>query len=275
MIKIAKSVAASIPDFELRVAAHASEMREWAAQMKIAKEHEGNDKIPPLERYVERPRPREADVVESAVNEANDAEYEIVDDGPTPAQRLEARRAELAAAVSRAEEAEVAKVISPLKVRLHEIRRSDIAASDAALIQGAMRDVDAERVKFTDLSQRHFDAAARLAAKPGIIGAVIKAVVGKSDDVVLLEAQEKELSARMATQAGRVKDAEDWWSDHGELLRQKRDPADHQFMLDHQAKVEHIDKIRRWAAGALSEIADLTVDDVDSWSIPAPPEQKA
>jgi hypothetical protein len=270
--KIPKSATLAIPDFELRVAAHAKEMRDWAAQMRLARQHAGDDSIPPLERYVERPMPRELPIIESAVDEDGMPAFEVVDDGPTPAQLLGVRRAELAAEVAKREAEEMEKIFPALRSRMTEVRRQDVAASDARIIGEAMRKADDERVKLTELSQRHFRASQRAAARAGLVGAIMRAIVGKSADAAAAEAEARELEPVVSWQADAVSTAEAAWSDHAALLEKERDPSDHEFVASYLRASAAADRVRRWAAAALNEVADLkTIDEAGAWQVPPPP----
>jgi hypothetical protein len=126
--KIAKS--SVWPTFEVEVAAFAHEMRNWRAHMKCVADDEhsgvtGIDKHWPLQRPSTHP------TVETAVNENDAADYEILDDGPTPAQVLAAKKSELMGRVSAAEQAAIAAVVPPGKRRLFNLRENDIRNADA------------------------------------------------------------------------------------------------------------------------------------------------
>lgn len=266
--KILKSAIAGITGFEVAVAAHAKEMRDWRAQMRIAAEHKGNDNIPGIERYVERPMPRAHIIVESAVNENDEADFEIVDDGPTPDQILAAKKKVLVGLVTRAETAEIEKVFPEAKMRLIEYRKSDIAASDAAIIDLALRNVDAERNKLLSLTLQRDAIAVKInREKPGVIGSIVNAVTGPSKSSIADEAALNDLDQQVSDQAQAMKQAEAAWSDHAGLLAKARDPKDHAFMLDYEARRQSTETIRRWAAQTLSDVADLTAQTVDTWKL--------
>lgn len=119
------------PDFAAAVAAHALEMRNWRAHMKRVGEDEKNGVTDPLLRHVAYPRPMSHPMVEAAVNENDVADFEIVDDGPTPEQALAAKRNDLFAAVSRAEIEAIAMIVPPGKARSFAFRETDIRNTDA------------------------------------------------------------------------------------------------------------------------------------------------
>lgn len=132
MIKIPKSQADRVPDFEVNVAAHASEMKAWRAHMQRVADDEKNgvtgiDKHWPLHRPVAHP------LVAQAVDENDQAAYEIVDDGPTSTQILAAKKMELTTKVSAAEQEAIAQVAPLGKRRLFNLRENDIRNADAAV----------------------------------------------------------------------------------------------------------------------------------------------
>lgn len=128
---ILKSVINAIPDFAVRAAAHALEMRHWRAHSARVKTDAKNPDLPAIDRHVGYPAPSEHPIVMSAVNEADEVDFEVVDDGPTPEQLLRARKNELLAAVSRTEHGAIDAVIPPGKRRMLDMRETDIRAADA------------------------------------------------------------------------------------------------------------------------------------------------
>lgn len=328
--KVLKSVASQFPDLGVRAAKHAQEMRDWRAQMAIADKHRGDDSIPVLERYVDRPRPTEIALVEAAVNEDDQVDYEVVDDGPTPAQVLAGKKVAIIGLISRTEAAEVEKLVPPAKVRLVEFRRADVAVADGEIIARAMRAVDDERGALLGLNARHqeeiagaiqvvederrrlhelmvkLDAAASgvEAARPGIIGAIVQSITAPSQKLAAslaaasdleiqvkaqAEAVEKaedaladwrgpmeggaaaDLRGAMQEQAAAVARAQDRLADRDGLLAEARDHGDHAFVLDYEERRRAAARIHRWAAQAMHDADDLTIDDVDSWAVPALP----
>lgn len=111
--------------FAADVAAHAKEMGDWRAHMKRVDADEKNG-VTGIAKHMAHPRPSAHPLVESAVNEHDVADFEIVDDGPTSAQRLAAKKAELLGRVSQAERAAVNAVLPIGKRRLFDMREQDI-----------------------------------------------------------------------------------------------------------------------------------------------------
>src|SRR6185437_15000897 len=110
-------------------------MKEWRAREAKVKAQAGTD-IPALERWVSCPRPKAHPIVESAVNENDEADFEIVDDGPTAEQKLASRKMELLGEVSEAEKAAVFAVMPFGKRRLLAIREREILLSEQTIKQG-------------------------------------------------------------------------------------------------------------------------------------------
>jgi hypothetical protein len=127
--KIPASAIAGINNFYVAAAAHAAELKAWRAHMERVSDDQKND-VPIERRHVAYPRPRSHPLVESAVDEHDDVNFEIVDDGPTAEEELAAHKAELASAVSIAENKAIDAVVPPGKRRLFNLRESAILAAD-------------------------------------------------------------------------------------------------------------------------------------------------
>jgi hypothetical protein len=164
MTKILKSAADGVPDFEVKVAAHASELKSWRAHMSRFGEDEKNG-VTGIEKHWPLQRPTAHPLVETAVNESDDAAYEIVDDGPSIEQVLAAKKADLLTLVSAAERAAIEAVVPAGKRRLFNLRESDIRNADAACAGKLMSErsgVINSIISATGLS-KPFDVAAAVA----------------------------------------------------------------------------------------------------------------
>jgi hypothetical protein len=129
-LKIAKSQLP--PGFDVMVAAHAHEMKNWRAHMARVADDEKNG-VTGIDRHVSYPQPEAHPMVAAAVNENDEPDYEIVDDGPTPAQIFEAKKAALLNAVSQAEFAAIEAVVPMGKRRMFAYRETAILAADQQL----------------------------------------------------------------------------------------------------------------------------------------------
>ena len=128
---IPASAIASIKDFAAAAASHAVEMRSWRAHMARVNEDAAND-VPKERRHVAYPRPRAHPLVERAVDEKDEVNFEIIDDGPTAAEKLAARKDALWNEVSIAENKAIDAVIPPGKRRFFNLRESAIQEDDQA-----------------------------------------------------------------------------------------------------------------------------------------------
>lgn len=165
--------------FEVSVAAHALEMRNWRAHMaRVKADQDAN--VEPAKRHVGYDRPMAHLTVAAAVNENDAADYELIDDSPTPDQILVAKKIYLLNAVSVAEDTAITAILpSAGKRRLFDIREGDIRSADAA-------------------------RAATL--KPGMLGAAASAIgLIKPIDVAaeLAKGRDPEDTAHLAAQAER------------------------------------------------------------------------
>jgi hypothetical protein len=129
--RIPASAIAGIADFAAAAAAHAFEMKRWRAHMARVLEDEKND-VPIERRYAAYPRPRAHPMVERAVDENDEVNFEVVDDGPSAAELLAARKAALLSEVSIAETKAIDAAAPPGKRRLFNMREAEIRAADQA-----------------------------------------------------------------------------------------------------------------------------------------------
>jgi hypothetical protein len=127
--KIPASAVAGIMNFAVAAASHASEMKSWRAHMARVADDQRND-VPIERRHVACPCPRAHPMVERAVDENDEVNYEVVDDGPSAAELLAARKAELLNEVSIAEANAIEAIIPVGKQRLFNMRESSILAAD-------------------------------------------------------------------------------------------------------------------------------------------------
>jgi hypothetical protein len=129
--QIPASAIAGIKNFCVVAQAHAVEMKTWRAHMARVKEDAAND-VPIERRHVAYPRPRAHSWVERAVDEKDEINFEIVDDGPTAEEKLAVRKAELLSEVSIAENKAIDAVIPLAKRRFFNLRESAIQEADQA-----------------------------------------------------------------------------------------------------------------------------------------------
>jgi hypothetical protein len=128
---IAASAIAGIKDFAAAAASHAVEMKAWREHMARVKQDEKND-VPIERRHVACPRPRAHPMVERAVDENDEVNFEVLDDGPTATELLATRKSALMHEVSRAENRAIDAIVPAGKRRLFNLRESDIRMAEAA-----------------------------------------------------------------------------------------------------------------------------------------------
>ena len=138
--KIPASAIVGIEDFAGKAAAHAVEIKAWRAHMRRVTEDKENGVTVELA-HAPYPRPRANPLVERAVNENDEANFEIVDDGPTEAQKLAAGKATLIDEVLRTERSAKDAIAPATKLRFYNLRENDIRAADARRREAALSNV--------------------------------------------------------------------------------------------------------------------------------------
>lgn len=151
--RILQSAIAGIVDFPAKAAAHAVEMKAWRAHMARVKDDEaagvtGIDKHWPLKRPSSHP------LVEAAVNENDEMDFDLVDDGPTPEQVLRARKDALLRDVIHLEQAALAELAPFGKRRLLIQREGDILAAHRDRVR---RNEEMAHAEHAQLVREHHD----------------------------------------------------------------------------------------------------------------------
>jgi hypothetical protein len=128
---IPASAVAGVKNFAAAAASHAFEMKSWRAHMASVNEDVANE-VPIERRHVAYPRPRAHPLVERAVDENDEVNFEVVDDGPTAEERLVAGKAALSSEVSIAENKAIDAIVPAGKRRFLSLRESAIRQADQA-----------------------------------------------------------------------------------------------------------------------------------------------
>lgn len=115
------------PSFAVDAAAHAKEMADWRAHMARVKADEANG-ITGIDKHMPHPRPSAHPLIESAVNERNEVDFDTVDDGPTAEVVLLQKKQVLLGLVTSMEREAIATVLPPGKRRLYDMLEHDIHA---------------------------------------------------------------------------------------------------------------------------------------------------
>ena len=175
---IPASAIADIKNFAAAAASHAVELKAWRAHMTRVNEDGQND-VPIERRHVVYPRPRAHPMVEHAVDENDEVNFEIVDDGPTAVERLAARKAELFNAVSIAEIKAIDAVVPPAKRRFFNLREAAIREADSTKYASLWTSNASLVKKITGAAMTAEQIAAQLEAER------------PAEDTALLKAQEE------------------------------------------------------------------------------------
>lgn len=128
--KIDKSAINAFPTrFDLVVAEHAGMLRHWREHMAQVEAQKGKD-VALIDRYQPFDRPRAPDLVESAINEKFEVDYEVVDDSVAV---LELKKRELISRVQQLEGEAILAIVPAGKQRLMAMREEQIREADSAL----------------------------------------------------------------------------------------------------------------------------------------------
>lgn len=156
--KILASSIAGIADLPAAAAAHAVEMKNWRAHQRRVAEDEKNG-VPKERAHWPQPQPRAHPAVERAVDENDEANFEIVDD------TLPMKKAALMAEVSRSEHEAILAVVPVGKRRAFDIRERDILAADHRLRSeintgngGIIRKVTGQQLSIEEIERAVVDA---------------------------------------------------------------------------------------------------------------------
>lgn len=136
-VKIPRSHIADPHQFEAAVAELAHAMKHWRAHMKRVEEDEKNG-VQGIDRHHPIPRPVSHPLVVQCVDENDEPNYEIVDDGPTPEERLAVRKLELLHAINLAERAAMDALVPPGRRRLFNLREAEIVEQDTRTMDEIM-----------------------------------------------------------------------------------------------------------------------------------------
>lgn len=183
MLRVPKSfVDAYQGDFAADVAAHKAEAARWTEHMERV---EGEKSLPPLEHpsaeghetaesyqaalsewtteASKRHAPYPAPVAHPIIAQAAEHGYLVVDDGPTPQEIFEAKRADARAAITAAEVAEAEKVFPTAKRRYADILVSEVLRRDADRFTETKVGVEGRSAEDKKIMAERSDREAKLA----------------------------------------------------------------------------------------------------------------
>lgn len=154
---------AGITDVSAEVEKHARDMKDWLARKRQV---DGLEPLPPRPEWIDfakslhpaedytaamekwtrivrerpalYPAPTHLPDIMAAVNENGEPDFELVDDSPTPEATLAAKKADLFARLTVAENAALEQAVPHRKRRLLDITENDIRTADAKRMSDAM-----------------------------------------------------------------------------------------------------------------------------------------
>lgn len=222
----------NLGDFPARAAAHAVEMRDWRAHMARVAEDEKNGVVG-IERHIPYKQPIEHPLVDAAVNENCEMDYELVDDGPTADQVLRAKKDHLLSAISAAEQQAFSEIIPFGRRRLLNLRDGDIAAVEQDRSNRITREHNEKRDAWM----------ARQIKRTTLINKILNTVFDPKDpDPGVLDVTAE--------------------------VEKQRAPEDAKHLEEQAERNKKIGAIQRMVAQAQNDVEDLTADNIDDWQAP-------
>jgi hypothetical protein len=181
------------------------------------------------------------------------ADFEVMNDDPTPEDILTAKKSSLLEQVLGAEDAAKAAVLLPVgKRRAADVRENDIRVSDAEIASAFLK-------------KRSEDQKAAIAA----VNATHAAAVTKwTAEVAATRAIDPKADLPSPPSPPAPPAPEDVGSLVAEHIESSRSPEDTKHLREQESRRGKINDIMHAAAQAMSDIEDLTVDNVDAYQIP-------
>lgn len=121
-------------NFEVEVARFVALKKEWCEHQAKVEADERNG-VTGIAKHVACKPPVAHPLIESAIDADGNASYEIVDDGPSPEQKLEFRKSELEQQLQAAETAAIEAIIPRRQIPLLNLREKDIHAAHQDRLQ--------------------------------------------------------------------------------------------------------------------------------------------
>lgn len=221
--RVLKSQVGEREDFEKKVAQFVSDLNEWREHMRLVGQN-------PM-KFQSYPAPSADPVVVQSITQASDdapwePSFEYFDDSPPPEVMLRRQQDYLIGIISQLEQAAVASLIHPAKLRLQRLRYSEIIRREGIALQEVMKRMMDER-------------DAKLAALDPF-----SAFDRPKFDLIKTPT---EAEARAEVVAGRSED-------------------DANLLAEVDARGAKIDAIEMHAATLMDQVADLNAETIQSWS---------
>lgn len=129
--QIPLSAISEIKDFEVAVAKHAFDLKEWKAHQDRVEQDNKNPPADPMLKHWPQKRPQAHPMVERAVDENGDVNFEVVDDTPKPEKlSLDQKKNLLRHDLAAARHAAIHVVLPWGKHNLFAMRQNEISARD-------------------------------------------------------------------------------------------------------------------------------------------------
>lgn len=264
--RIAKSRAA--PDFSDRVATFAKDMTAWRTHMRNV------EKDPSA--YQPYPSPQaEPDIVNAITSidgETFAADFEIVDDSPTPAQNLRLKQERLLITVKSMESAAAHAVMPVGKRRLFNMRIADVLKRDSVRAE-TIRSKHHEKMKefVQHQTRKTFEHNILVNETIGKANAAaVEDLLKNKDDIAKNPTKVRKFGMSAKELADHVeKTCGDLSEKIGAAPQPDQDvrPDEDQALIDESTSAQaRIDAIERHAAELEHQIEDLTAETIDEWA---------
>ncbi len=219
-------------DFAARAATHAIEMKEWRAHMARVAEDDKNG-VTGIEKHMAHPRPIAHPLIDAAVNEKDELDYEIIDDGPTAEQILRAQKDHLLGVVQTLEQDAIRQIAPHGRMRMLNFREADILKSDTDRFS-----------EFVEKKQKAWDGWAERQSNKGFLKKA-----GDAIGITKAEAPPPEIDV------------------HAEVTK-TRSPEDVKHLEEQAERRARIESVIRAGAQAQHDIEDLTAETIGDWKAP-------
>lgn len=187
--------------------------------------------------YEPYPAPQASPQIVSAIEPDGDSyvsNFVVFNDDPAPELVLRAKKNALLVRATQLEADAVVAVLAPGKRRLYSMRHADIAASDSKVRQKVAQEAN----------EKILEKLSKIPEKKRSDPVVIADVYASGPNEEVLEAE----------------------------VASRRSPEDAQFVNEQDARTQRYDALGRHFAQVMHDIEDLTVENVDDWKFPPPPE---
>ena len=250
------------------VSAYSGEIKEWRDREVLVKQDKENG-VPIEDAHASFPPPIAHPLIVAAINESGDPDFIVDDDTPTADDLLPYKKDALLSMLQQAEDFVSERIMPAMKLgavgyRLADITKADIERVNDLSTKINIKDAQVHEIE-NDLAQ--YDAAHEKSLLRQIVSSVKDVIIGESDPapdpvrdakVAILDVAREDLAKLLAS-----------LSDQKAYHAEARPADDTSFLAQHAEATANLEGVRRWIAQVKSEIHDLTIDNIDGYSIPA------